>query len=183
MLIQGCQRRGQLDLDKDEAAGRPNGLYGNNFAQADVSVILKAVQPLEPPVASNLYCIAAPSYGRGAYTLSQVSTCLSTLYTAFKAINELEDSEVETVVHAGLWGCGAFGGNPTFSVLVQLVAASLSKVSRIKFHGIDGRVQKAYDDARKILKTNPLLSGAKSWSQVIHGIESLKLEWGLSDST
>ena len=183
VLVQGCQRRGELELSKDSSAGRPNGLYGNNFAKADLEVILEAVTVLEPPVESNIYCITAPPFGRGVYTLSQISSCLSSVYTAFNAIAELEDSSAETVIHAGLWGCGAFGGNPTFSVLVQLIAASLSKVSRIEFHGIDGRVQKAFDEARGYLTTHPSLKDANTWTKVIRGIEALKLEWGVSDGT
>ena len=42
--------------------------------------------------------------------------------------------ENATVVASGMWGCGAFNGNPEVKALIQLLAASEAGVKELRYH-------------------------------------------------
>ena len=46
VLIRGVERRCRIAIEPDAAAGRPGGLYGNRFAQADADTVTRAVRPI-----------------------------------------------------------------------------------------------------------------------------------------
>src|SRR5215831_9049415 len=60
VLIRGVERRCRIATEPDAAAGRPAGLYGNRFAQADADTVARAVTALVPPTITNLIAMEAP---------------------------------------------------------------------------------------------------------------------------
>lgn len=68
VLVHGVERRCIVDTAPDPDRGRPDGLYGNNFAAAKAAVVEQATRALTPPTVSNILAIEAPSYGTGTYT-------------------------------------------------------------------------------------------------------------------
>jgi hypothetical protein len=139
VLIRGVERRCRIATEPDAAAGRPGGLYGNRFAQADAETVTQAVRPIVPPTITNLVAMEAPSYGRGMYTPAQIEDVLSNALTGFLAARlETEAAgATQAVVHTGFWGCGAFGGDRTLMALLQLLAARLAGLARLVFHTAD----------------------------------------------
>src|SRR4051812_45360999 len=85
ILIRGAQRLVSIATDPNPAEGRPAGLYGNQFARAPIEAVRRAIRRVDPPTVTNLIAIAAPSYGRGAYTREDVEYVLMTAYTGFAA--------------------------------------------------------------------------------------------------
>lgn len=82
---------------------------------------------------TNLIAIAAP-VGSGHYSREQLEWILLTSYTAFTAAAQISrelwpGAAIE--VRTGFWGCGAFGGNRTVMVLLQLLAAQLAQLDRL----------------------------------------------------
>jgi hypothetical protein len=127
-LVMGVERRIHLHTESDSKAGRPRGLYGNNFQIASEGQVKSAVQRLDPPTISNILAMAAPGYGRGTYTRAQIVDIFTTAYTSFTA-TRLESkraadvaagtptaaaaggesknaANVKVMVHTGNWGTG-----------------------------------------------------------------------------
>jgi len=130
VLVAGAERRCALDTTH---------LYGNAFAGAPVSAVRAALDVLQPPTRSNLIAIAAPAYGQGSYRREQLDQILATAYTGFAAA-VAESARlwpgVPVTVCTGFWGCGAFGGNRTVMTALQLVAARMAGVARVRFYTV-----------------------------------------------
>ena len=101
ILVSGVERRAHIRTDINAAEGRPNGLYGRNFAHATTDTVQRAVTPFDvrldaagKPYFTNIIAIAAPRSG-GTYTEKTVRFILATAYTAFMAAN------TEALVNAG----------------------------------------------------------------------------------
>jgi hypothetical protein len=154
VLIRGVERRAKIATDRNADDGRPNGLYGNQFAAADVAAIENATTVISPPSISNLIAMAAPQGGDGKYEWDDVQNILTTAYTGFLAARleaQMEmGPEANTVIHTGFWGCGAFGGNRVLMTLLQMVAAHLAEVDILIFHAFDSAGIKALFDANAI---------------------------------
>ena len=84
-LIKGVERRCRVATDRNAEQGRPNGLYGNNFAAASAEAIAKATQAIVPPTISNVLAMEAPTGGRGRYGLQDIEYILGTAFTGFAA--------------------------------------------------------------------------------------------------
>ena len=114
ILIMGAERRCSVNTDRNEKAGRPQGLYGQQFARAQMETILSSTSFIEPPTITNLIAMEAPSYGRGVYTEEQIAYILTTAFTGFTAAcceaRPEESQQTDVIVHTGFWGCGAYGG-------------------------------------------------------------------------
>lgn len=137
VLVAGVERR--CELDTMPAPGRPHGLYGNAFSDAPTAAVRAALRIVQPPTHSNLVAIAAPAYGQGTYRRAQLDQILATAYTGFAAaVAETQRLWPGTPaeIRTGFWGCGAFGGNRTVMVALQLIAARLAGVSRVRFYTV-----------------------------------------------
>jgi hypothetical protein len=169
ILVRGVERRVQVLIDSDPAAGRFHELYGNRFAAAPVEVVRRAVRMLEPPTITNLIAMAAPHPGSGRYSHADIEGVLSTAVTAFTAAVE-ESHGARVVVHTGFWGCGAFGGDKVLMTALQSHAARVAGVDRLVFHagGGDGP-----ETARRGLE----LADTRSIEQLVE----MGFEWGVSD--
>ena len=135
VLIEGVERRCELRVVPGPGDRFPP-LYGNGFARASIAHVLSALRPLERTSLSNIIAIAVPVGGRGEYTGAEVATILRTATTAFAAAvirSRSAGLSPRTVIHTGLWGCGAFGGNPVLMTAVQLVAARVAGADELRF--------------------------------------------------
>ena len=137
VLVTGAERR--CELDTMPAPGRPHGLYGNEFASAPAEAVRAALRVVRPPTRTNLIAMAAPGYGHGTYRRVQLEQILATAYTGFAAaVGETARlwPGAPTEIRTGFWGCGAFGGNRTVMVALQLIAARLAGVARVRFYAV-----------------------------------------------
>jgi hypothetical protein len=151
VLVAGAERR--CAIETAPTRERPAGLYGNRFAAAPAEVVREAVHVIRPPTRSNLIAIAAPAGGSGEYTRDELMQILVTAYTGFSAaVAETArlwlGAPVE--VRTGFWGCGAFGGNRHVMTILQLAAARLAGVARVRFYAFDEAGMRIFDEARAV---------------------------------
>ncbi len=202
VLIRGVERRCAMALDPNAALGRPNGLYGQQFAKAGEATVKQAVTALQPPTTSHILAMAAPAGGSGPYKAEELEHILATAYTGFRAAvletkwargeNALQngmDPKLEpfpdqpiVVIHTGFWGCGAFGGNRDLMALLQLLAAQMAGVDRLVFHTFDQTGMQALERARTLLADLTGSPGTSTPIQVMIGkIQAKNFKWGVSD--
>lgn len=185
VLVAGVERRCALATAPDLAAGRPLGLYGNRFAAASRDVVRAAVRVLDPPTRSNLIAMAAPHGGRGPYWPDELERVLVTAYTGFAAaISESHRTwpGAPVEIRTGFWGCGAFGGNRRAMALLQVLAARLAAVDRLRFYVFDDTGHANFRAGTTDLAH--VLAGGRAGepiAAVIERIADLDYEWGLSD--
>ena len=178
VLVAGVERRCALDT---------RILYGNRFAAASPSIVREGTRVLSPPTRTNVIAIAAPAGGRGRYSRRQIDQILTTAYTAFAAA-ALEsrrlwpDAPVE--IRTGFWGCGAFGGNRNLMTLLQLLAARLAGIDRLRFYTVDLLGLKGYAGGRDDLDTL-IHAGTpgEPLAALLERIEALGHEWGVGNGT
>ena len=184
-LIMGVERRCRIATDANPSEGRPGGLYGNSFSGASEDAIRLATEAIYPATISNILATEAPAYGSGRYTREQIELVLSTALTGFSAaIFESKDQvspNVQTAVHTGFWGCGAYGGNRQLMAFLQMVAACETEVNTLVFHS--GPDSTGYDKALESLEELLPAGQEVSLYELIGQIESMELEWGVSDGT
>lgn len=200
ILVAGVKRRCVVATDANAKQGRPEGLYGRQFARAKIAAIDAAVGLITPPTQSNIIAMAAPVGGRGQYASNEIEFILTTAFTGFTAATletrRLFQNEAKKVaVHTGFWGCGAFGGNRVLMTFVQILAARLAGIDRFVFHTVTADGTAAFSHATKVLlnlipernwlsrliKANPTTNAAISVRDLVKSIQSLGFEWGVSD--
>lgn len=169
VLVAGVERRCALDTS--------DGLYGNAFARAPEAAVRQALTVLDPPPRSNLIAMAAPAGGRGRYTLDQLATVLVTAYTGFAAARH-ETAGAPVEIRTGFWGCGAFGGNRRAMTLLQLLAARLAGVDRVRFYAFDERGAADFGAAAADLDG---VLGPEQTLDVLARVAALGYTWGQSD--
>ncbi len=169
VLVAGVERRCAIDTRE---------LYGNRFARASVDEVRRAITVLEPPPRSNLIAIAAPGGGRGPYFRAQIEKILVTAYTGFAAAVGETGGLVE--VRTGFWGCGAFGGNRQLMAILQLVAAELAGVERVRFYAFDAAGERDFAAGAAALERVRGTAG-EPVDALVERIADLDYEWGVSD--
>jgi hypothetical protein len=183
VLIRGVERRCAIATDPNFAEGRPYGLYGNNFYQATEDAVRLATKIIDPPTISNILAMEAPACGAGRYTRVEIEFVFLTALTGFSAaVLESEQRvspEVQTAIHTGFWGCGAYGGNRTLMPLIQMIAACGSGVARLVFHS--GPDIAGYDTALKLLEELLPVGQEVDLDQLLSQLEGMGFEWGVSD--
>ena len=184
VLMANVPRHCALDTFPDPDVGRPRGLYGNQFQQADWETVQSALTILRPATITNLICIAAP-IGVGNYTERQIHDALETAYTGMRAA-ALESSRIspggKVVVHTGFWGCGAFGGDRSLMVLLQLLAARLAGIDKLVFYTGSQSQVIPFENGRSILRRILGKAGAEPpLSDVLAAIHGQHFVWGASD--
>ncbi|MEO8842042.1 MAG: hypothetical protein ABI591_08415 [Kofleriaceae bacterium] len=182
VLVAGVERR--CTISTAPTADRPRGLYGNQFARAEAATIRAAVEVHRPAPLSNLLAIAAP-VGGGAYTRAQIEYTLVAAYTGFAAA--VEESQrrwpgVPVEVRTGFWGCGAFGGHRELMTMLQLLAARLAGLARLRFYAFDDAGRTDYEAGLAAL-TAVLAAGDTSTNAVVDRIAGLGYVWGQSNGT
>lgn len=184
VLVAGVERRCRVATDRDAAAGRPRGLYGNEFAAATEEAVRRATTPIDPPTITNLIAMAAPSGGQGRYQPKTIEKILVTALTGFRAAvmeSHRERGESRSVVvHTGFWGCGAFGGNRRLMAILQVIAAAAADVERLVFHSAGDAGRSLMEDARRSMDEK-LGASTVGITDLIERVEAMGFEWGLSD--
>jgi hypothetical protein len=183
VLVAGVERRIAIATDRDLDAGRPYGLYGNQFARAEEAVVRRAIRVIDPPTLSNLIAIAAPGGGRGPYFRAQLEGILVTAFTGFAAARHESRRrwpDVAVEIRTGFWGCGAFGGNRHAMTLLQLLAARLAGIDRVRFYTFDERGRADFETGARDLAR---VVGDEPLADVLERIADLDYQWGESDGT
>jgi len=175
VLVSGVERR--IEVDTAPSLENIGGLYGNRFAAAPRAKVVAATTALGPPPVSNILAIAAPVGGVGPYTRAQLRAVLLTAYTGFSAA--VAESPLPVEVRTGFWGCGAFGGNRTVMVALQLFAARLAGVSRLRFYAFDAAG--ARDAEAGAAELASLLSGTGTTDALLDVLLARGHRWGVSD--
>lgn len=182
VTIAGVERHCSIDTLPRPEQGRPQGLYGNLFASATKKQIKDAVDVLTPPTVSNIVAMAAPYPSSGRYTAAQISSVVSTAYTAFAAASRettrLHGDSARTTIHSGHWGCGAFGGNRTLMTILQLLSADLANVD-LRFWAFDEEGSRIASEA--LLHYEELIARSASVATLLQALESEGYLWGQSD--
>jgi hypothetical protein len=186
VLVKGVERRCRILTDRDVAAGRPRGLYGNAFGQASEEVVRRSVLPIAPPTITNIIAMAAPSGGVGPYQARDLHYVLDTAFTGFRAA-VLESGgegglEGPAVVHTGYWGCGAFGGNRVVMATLQALAAQMAGVDRLVLHTFDAAGVAAWEEAKSLLADLDG-SGPTPIPTLVDRILARGFQWGVSNGT
>lgn len=180
VLVAGVERR--CEIMTAPVPSRPHGLYGNRFASAPLDDVRDAIRVISPPTLSNLIAIAAPGGGSGVYSRADIEQVLVTSYTGFAAA-ALESRAMwpgtPVEIRTGFWGCGAFGGNRHAMTLLQLLAARLAGIDRLKFYVFDDAGLAAYRKGAADL--DAVIGG--SLADVITRIDALEYPWGFGDGT
>jgi hypothetical protein len=182
ILIRGVERRCAIATNPDPTKGRPNGLYGNNFAKVTPDEIALATTVLNPPTITNIIAMEAPSGGYNFYEYDIIEFILTTAVTGFiaaKSESRLENVSPLVSIHTGFWGCGAYGGNRILMALLQLVAARLAQIDRLVFHTTDAIGSQALATARSILDLE--LATCDSIINVLEIIYEKAFKWGVGD--
>lgn len=182
ILITGVERRINIDTSPNEGAGRPRGIYGNNFRNASEAQIASATTVITPPTQSNILAIEAPAYGSGRYTSNTITYILSTAYSGFSAVldeSRLSLNAATVRIHSGFWGCGAYGGNRVLMLLLQMVAARLAGIDQITFHTGDGSGSLPFQESHEIYQR--IQMEKLPIDQVIDLVAGYHFEWGETD--
>jgi hypothetical protein len=184
ILISGVQRRIQVATNPDASAGRPEGLYGNQFTNADSGAVERACTVIEPPTISNILAMEAPT-SSGIYTAEDIAFILRTAATGFTAArmrSQEKTAQAITVIHTGYWGCGAYGGNRIVMALLQLIAARMARLDRLVFHTVTPAGIEALQEACGIWEREVETFGTDVASDVlVSTLTGLRFEWGVSD--
>jgi hypothetical protein len=184
ILVRDVPRWCRISTRPDAAAGRPMGIYGNHFSKAPLPAVLDAVTPLRPATDSNIIAIAAPANGFGRYSSADIALILLTALAGFAAARtESVDADPRTrvVVHTGLWGCGAFGGNRTLMLLLQMIAAAHARIDCLVIHAPGAAAE--FAAARSLLDDLLPAAASTSATTLIERTTALGLEWGVGNGT
>lgn len=185
VLVRDVERRLEVSTDVNSAAGRPAGLYGNQFAASPLDAVRRATRKIRPSTSSNIIAMAAPSGGRGEYTAREITSVFSTAYTAFSAAlqeSAAGDAGRRVVIHSGFWGCGAFGGNRRLMVALQALAARAAGVGLLVMHS--GNRNGAEEMARGLEVADMLAfrcGPACPLDRIVERTAMLGYRWGAGD--
>jgi hypothetical protein len=182
VLVAGAERRCTIETAPAHEPGREHGLYGNRFAAAPAEVVRRAIRVHSQPGRTNLVAIAAP-VGSGRYTRAQIEQILVTAYTGFSAaVGETARlwPSAATEIRTGFWGCGAFGGNRQVMVILQLLAARLAGIARLRFYVFDDGGRTSFTAGAAALE-RVLGEPGEPLGDVLGRITDLAYEWGASD--
>jgi hypothetical protein len=180
ILITNVERR--LDVVTTPSKTSPAGLYGNRFRTATLDELDAALTVIKSADKTNILAIEAPAYGAGYYNCSDILLVLQTAYSGFAASRDesIQYLGATTVcLNTGFWGCGAYGGNKTLMLVLQMLAADLARLDRIVFFtGENG--SECFSHALAIYMD--LKSSAGINSQIIVSrLAEMEFLWGESD--
>ncbi|KAJ5077866.1 poly(adp-ribose) glycohydrolase [Anaeramoeba ignava] len=201
ILVRGVERRVSIDTTPNLKLGRPEGLYGNNFAFASQKAIRNATKVINPPTISNIMAMEAPTGGRGFYSRKDIDYCFSALYSGFYAAkldsekafyeqekeneNEKENEEKIqkpiVIINTGFWGCGAYGGNRQLMTILQILASRVAKVDEIIYYTGDKKGTQIFDQSLKILESIHKDKTQQKTEEILQKLFEMKFKWGFSD--
>ena len=149
-------------------------IYGDEFFFASEEELAAGIKVFEGNVRGNVLAIAAPrGRTRQPYSVAEQSQILKTLLCSYSAVRE--QASGKAVIHAGNWGCGAFGGNKELMYLAQIYAASVCGIDELVLHAVD---EKVLDSAKRLYENVDKKMG---FADVVAFLRSRKYEWGEGD--
>lgn len=183
VLVAGVERRLAIHTEPNAALGRPMGLYGTRFAMTPRDVVERALERIDPPTVSNILAMAAPTPSYGSYGAATLDTVLVTATTGFAAAaaesRRLWGDDALPAIHTGFWGCGAFGGNRTVMVALQIVAAHLAEIDRLVFHAPESA---DFEAGRACAETLlPRAGATRPATELVEDLAARGYQWGVSD--
>jgi hypothetical protein len=186
MLVRAVERRIALSTEPNASAGRPHGIYGNRFMAAPLDVVLRAARRVSPATYSNIIAMAAPSGGDGDYTEREIEHIFATAFTAFAAARQESSASsgasIQTAVHSGFWGCGAFGGNRKLMVALQALAARAAGINRLVLHAANLQGAEEATTGFEVADSVAQRCGAScSLDTLVGRCAILGYRWGVSD--
>jgi hypothetical protein len=177
VLVSGVERRIEVETTA-------SGLYGNAFQRASQEQVRQATRRIDPPTVSNILAIQAPLPGSGLYTASDIRQILITAYTGFVAAAQesklQRGSNASTSIHSGFWGCGAYGGNRTLMLLLQMLSAHMAGVHEIVFHFGKASSCQHHDESLALYEQIAAKPNTPVAS-IIARLEEAGFAWGVSD--
>lgn len=177
ILVRSAERRVEIET-------RDSGLYGNAFDRASSQAVRDATRIIDPPTVSHILAIEAPEPNVGSYKEEDIRYILEAAYAGFMAaIGEnrfTHGPEATTSIHTGFWGCGAFGGNRTLILLLQMLAARLSHLDELVIHVGQPSAMVHFEEAANLLRQWTENETVKI-DRVIDDIVKKRFQWGVSD--
>ena len=152
--------------------GTVESIYGYRFMEASDEAIEAGIRTFEGDLRCNVLAISAPSGGYGRYYEEELTELMKTLICSYSAVREQAAGKV--VIHAGNWGCGAYGNNKELMYLAQMYAASVCGIDELVMHDWKEEI----DRARTLYEN---MDKKMSFADVIAFLHSRKYEWGESD--
>ena len=110
---------------------------------------------------------------------------INVIQATYLLINRaLPSRSLRTYIHTGWFGCGAYGGNRTIMIVLQILAAKMAGIDRLIFHTVTFNYQYEIDAAESCLK-NLFDKNQKQLSidEIIKKICIEKFQWGCSNGT
>jgi hypothetical protein len=185
VLVMGAERRVRIATDPRAERGGPSWLYGIAFAEATAEEVRQATFPIDPPTITNLIAIAAPFGGHGRYRREQIELALVTAFTGFRAAvlesRCVAGADARVIVHSGLWGCGAFGGDRVLMTMLQALAAEMAGLYLLVLHIGEPAGRASVQLATATLRDALAAGGSIDAAELVSRIEAMGLEWGHSD--
>ena len=171
-------------MSSGELETTASGLYGNAFQRATREQVSQATRRIEPPTLSHILVIQASEPGSGLYIASDIRQILITANSGFVAAIEegklQMGSNASTSIHTGFWGCGAYGGNRTLLLLLQMLAAHLAGVYEIVFH-LERASGRRHHDESLALYEQIAAKPSTPLASIIARLEEAGFAWGVSD--
>ncbi|CAF0730653.1 unnamed protein product [Adineta ricciae] len=171
-------------------------LYGHKFSTSSESTVLSSYTYLDSRQIINLIAIEAPKYGSGFYTHKQIEYILQACFTAYSAAralantiynlktDQLPRTPLKTYVHTGWFGCGAYGGDRTIMIILQILAAKMAGIDKLIFHTVTNDCDREIKSAKSCLE-NLLHRGQNkvSMNELIKRLIDKGFQWGASNGT
>lgn len=170
-------------------------ILGNNFSLSPRSTVLKSYDYLKTPQIINIIAIEAPKYGQGKYTEKQIQYILHECFTAYSAAKTLANityslnrgssgTPTKTYIHTGWFGCGAYGGNRTIMIVLQILAAKMAGIDKLIFHTVtldyQDDIKAAENCLNNLFEVN---QSSLSLDDVVEKVFNEKFQWGQSNGT
>lgn len=170
LLVEGAKRYGKLnDLEH---------LYGNQFAEAPLPDVGRAIERFPDPQESKLFVFVAPHIAPQREGMPYQYTDLRALFSnAFAAFSSIAAKDANAVIHTGNWGCGAFGNDPKTVALIQLAAARFAGIRDMHYYplGSAPALRAAEDLLQKIEREHPRFTA----EEFLRHLTAFAAEYGL----
>lgn len=174
-LIEQAPQWQKVDTTPRLPLGGIGMIYGHNFSTAPDEELEAGIKIVDDDIRNNIMACSA-IVGSGQYSYEDIELQFKTLLCAYKAAKDFSSEKGKRcIVHGGMWGCGAFGGNPELMLFLQICAAGLCGVDELILHAVD---DDAFEDALDMYLD---MEDEMSLDGIIMMLYDKEYYWGLSD--
>lgn len=174
-LIEQAPQWQKVDTTPRLPLGGMGMIYGHNFSTAPDEEVEAGIKVVDEDIRNNIMACSA-IVGSGQYSYEDIEIQFKTLLCAFKSAKEISTEKgKKCVIHGGMWGCGAFGGNPELMLFLQICAAGVCGVDELVLHAVD---DDAYEDALDMYLD---MNDEMSLDGIIMMLYDNEYYWGQSD--